>query len=180
MSSVSTPASSKITGRIGASRRQSVSFWFCVRRPVVPTVALVALAVAIDEARFLLLVPVMISALLLVGFSSTLRSGQTPIVERFARLQDDQLPAGAVGYCRSVTKVWYVFFVVNGAVAGALAFIDVTWWAVYTGGIAYALMGLLFGVEYIVRKARFRRFGRGLHDRALARIFPPPANAAPG
>ena len=30
-SSVSTPASSKTTGRIGASRRQSASFWFCLR-----------------------------------------------------------------------------------------------------------------------------------------------------
>ena len=31
MSSVSTPASLKTTGRIGASRRQSASFWFCWR-----------------------------------------------------------------------------------------------------------------------------------------------------
>ena len=31
VSSVSTPASSKTTGRIGASRRQSASFWFCLR-----------------------------------------------------------------------------------------------------------------------------------------------------
>ena len=31
VSSVSTPASSKTTGRIGASRRQSASFWFCCR-----------------------------------------------------------------------------------------------------------------------------------------------------
>ena len=31
MSSVSTPASSKTTGRIGASRRQSASFWLCLR-----------------------------------------------------------------------------------------------------------------------------------------------------
>jgi uncharacterized membrane protein len=73
-----------------------------------------------------------------------------------------------------------VFFVVNAAVAAALALLEMTaWWALYTGGIAYAAMGMMFGVEYVVRQYRFRNYGRGPHDRLLAVLFPP-RTAAPG
>jgi uncharacterized membrane protein len=89
-------------------------------------------------------------------------------------MKEKELPEGGVAYCRGVTKVWCVFFVLNGAAAGGLAlWAPVSWWAAYTGGAAYALMGLVFGVEYVVRKARFRRYGRGLHDRILSVLFPP-------
>jgi hypothetical protein len=45
----------------------------------------------------------------------------------------------------------------------------------YTGLIAYVLIGILGASEYVVRKARFREYGNGLHDRLLARVFPPTA-----
>ena len=46
-------------------------------------------------------------------------------------------------------------------------------WAMYNGGIAYALMGMMFVGEYLLRQYRFRKYGGGLHDRLLSRIFPP-------
>jgi uncharacterized membrane protein len=39
------------------------------------------------------------------------------------------------------------------------AFAPVSWWALYTGFLAYILIGLGFTVEFIARKRRFRRFG---------------------
>jgi len=35
------------------------------------------------------------------------------------------------------------------------------------------LIGTLGALEYVYRKYRFREYGAGLHDRLLARLFPP-------
>jgi uncharacterized membrane protein len=152
-------------GRVGV--REAVS-------PLLPAGLLLGAGVLVDDVRLLLAFPVLVNLLLLLGFGATLRSGRVSAVERFARMQEEELPDGAVAYCRSVTKVWCVFFVLNGAAAGAFAlWAPVSWWAAYTGAVAYVLMGLVFGVEYVVRKARFRRYGRGLQDRFLSLFFPP-------
>lgn len=134
--------------------------------------ALVLIGAAFDDARLVMSLPVVISTVLLLHFGGSLRS--VPIVERFARMQSESLSAAQVRYCRTVTMVWCVFFVLNGSTAALLAlFAPLAVWAAYTGAGAYVLMGLLGATEYIVRKARFREFGAGFHDRLLARIFPP-------
>lgn len=138
-------------------------------------VALVSLAVLVDDHRLMLALPVLVSGVLLVGFGASLR-GERPMVERFARLvRGDTLIPAEVRYCRSVTVVWCVFFAVNGAVAGALAvWAPLAWWTVYAGALAYALIGAVFVIEFLVRSYRFRQYGPGLHDRIAARLFPPP------
>jgi uncharacterized membrane protein len=144
------------------------------------SVMLVALLGALfNDRRFVLAMPVLINGVLLATFASSL-SG-TPMVERFARMQDPNLGLPQVAYCRTVTKVWCGFFVFNIVVSGSLAlFGPLAWWALYTGIIAYVLIGVLGTAEYIVRKFRFREYGAGLHDRILARVFPPRAHASEG
>jgi uncharacterized membrane protein/peptidoglycan/xylan/chitin deacetylase (PgdA/CDA1 family) len=133
--------------------------------------ALLGLAALLDDPRFILAYPALVSFVLLGQFGWTMRS-PPPMVERLARLQVDDLDAAEVGYCRSVTLVWCGFFVLNGLTAAALAVLGSReWWALYTGLVAYLLMGMLFAVEYLVRKARFGRFGPGLLDRSLLRMF---------
>ncbi len=150
--------------------------WPVLRVPA-SVVGLVALGTALDEPRFLLILPVLVNVLLLVQFASSLR-GPVSLVERFARLQDPELPPGGPQYCRTVTKVWCIFFVLNGAIAATLAgFGPVSWWAVYNGMIAYLLMGALFTVEYVARKTIFRQFDDTLPDRVLAAVLP--TRAAP-
>jgi uncharacterized membrane protein len=62
-----------------------------------------------------------------------------------------------VAYTRRVTQVWCGFFVVNGLLAlGTALWASEALWSLYTGVIAYVLMGVLFGVEYLVR-LRFKR-----------------------
>lgn len=141
--------------------------------------SLVALAsLFLDDHRFMLALPVLINAALLFTFGSTLRVGP-PLVERFARMQVQDLRPEEVRYCRTVTAIWSGFFVVNGLTAGLLAWrAPVAWWALYTGLIAYVLIGLLGAGEYIVRKYRFGRFGSGLHDRLLAALLPTAARSA--
>ncbi|HEY6877774.1 MAG TPA: hypothetical protein VI299_07130, partial [Polyangiales bacterium] len=97
-----------------------------------------------------------------------------PLVERFARMQNPDLSPAQVAYCRTVTQVWCAFFVLNAAISGSLAaWAPLSWWTLYNGLLAYVLMGVLGAGEYLVRKFRFREYGRGLHDRLIARVFPP-------
>lgn len=96
--------------------------------------------------------PVLLSAALLVMFGLSLRHGM-PVVERLARLTDPDLPPKAVRYTRQVTQVWCGFFLVNGVIAAGLAlWAPLPYWTLYTGVIAYALMGVLFAGEWLVRR----------------------------
>jgi uncharacterized membrane protein len=129
-----------------------------------------------DDHRFVLALPVITNAVFLAHFAGSLRS--MPIAERFARAQEDTLTPAQVRYCRRLTVAWSGFFVVNGAICAVLAlFAPLAWWTLYTGLLSYLALGTVVAVEYVVRKARFRKYGAAPVDRALARIFPPPSEA---
>lgn len=154
-------------------RADRATFWSILRIPLA-ILALVLLGVVLDDRRYVLAMPVLINVALLATFGPTLAPGATPMIERFARMQDPDLGPPKQAHCRQFTWIWCGFFVSNGTVAAALALTaPLAWWATYTGLVAYVLMGLLFTVEYVVRKARFREYGRGPHDRLLALLFPP-------
>lgn len=114
--------------------------------------AFCAVMIALGDARLLRWYPVLISAGLLAVFSLSLRHGM-PVVERLARLTDPDLPPRAVRYTRQVTQAWSLFFLLNGLLAAGLAlWAPLTWWTLYTGLIAYVLMGLLFAGEWMLRQ----------------------------
>jgi uncharacterized membrane protein len=119
------------------------------------TVSLLFVSALLDRGGYILAVPAVINLLLLVTFGSTLRYGP-PMIERFARLQEPELSDDKVRWCRSWTLVWCAFFVANGSTAGLLAmYAPLEVWTAYTGLVAYALMGLLFAVEWTMRRIRF-------------------------
>ncbi len=97
------------------------------------------------------LYPVLVNAVLLGVFSLSLWKPPSAI-ERLARLRHPDLPPEGVRWTTNVTRVWCVFFALNGAVAlwTAMRASDVIW-ALYNGGIAYGLIGLLLGGEWILR-----------------------------
>ncbi len=136
-------------------------------------VALMLLALASDDVRFVLAYPALVNLVLLVQFSVTLRPGIKSMVERFARLRVDDLSDREVAYCRVVTAGWVGFFVVNGGACAAFAMFGTREsWALYTGLVSYTILGLLFLVELTIRKYLFRRFGPGLLDRFYSSVFP--------
>lgn len=138
-----------------------------------PLVILVLLAVVTGSGTLLLFIPMLVSLYLFWTFSETLLSGM-PMVERFARVVEVDLPYFCVPYCRSVTKIWCVFLAANSMVVGALAlWAPVEWWALYTGLVFYLLMGSLLGGEFIFRKLWFRYYGDGFPDRMFTKWFPP-------
>jgi uncharacterized membrane protein len=96
------------------------------------------------------------------------------MIERFARMTDPDLRPEEVRWCRAWTVAWSAFFVVNGAVAAALAlFAPLRWWTLHTSVLGYVAMGLLLGGEWIARKVRFRRFGDNAVERLLERVTGP-------
>ncbi|WP_193370912.1 hypothetical protein [Pelagibius marinus] len=131
---------------------------------------LAALAVALligvlsfvsNSVGFLLYYPVCMNLLMFLIFVASLLRPPS-MIERFARLTEPNLPDEGVRYTRQVTKVWCIFFIINGSialyssVAASMAF-----WTLYNGGIAYLLMAALFSGEYVFRAWWRRRHGAG-------------------
>ena len=152
--------------------RGSMTEFWSILRPHLPLGALIAIALAVGERALLLLLPSLASLYVFGTFAWTLRQGPS-MIERFARMVEDDLPPFTFGYCRRVTIVWCAFLGLNAIGVGGLAlFAPVAWWATYTGLIFYLLLGLLLGTEFFFRKLWFRYYGDGPADRLLARFFP--------
>jgi uncharacterized membrane protein len=127
------------------------------RRPGTLAMAMVAIGFCLllgvlNSPRLLRWYPVLISGFMLSLFGLSLVRGM-PLVERLARLTDPELPERAIRYTRHVTQVWCCFFLLNGLIAAALTlWAPLTWWTLYTGLIAYGLMGILFAGEWVLRQ----------------------------
>src|SRR5262249_4208026 len=75
-----------------------------------------------------------------------------------ARLREPDLPLAGQSYCRKVTIVWAVWLSANTIIAAALALAaNDEAWAIWTGFIAYLVMGALFAGEMAVRHIVRRR-----------------------
>jgi uncharacterized membrane protein len=143
-------------------------------RQHLPLAGLIALAIATNHRDLLLLIPMGVSAYLLWTFASSLRAGGgPPMVERFARIVEDDLPDFTLPYCRKVTWLWCGFLAANSLCVVVLAIAaPVSWWALYTGLLFYLLLGTLLGVELVFRKLWFRYYGDGPGDWVFERLFP--------
>ena len=136
------------------------------------TVALL-ISAAWNDPVSLRATPALVSFALLIAFAYSLTRSES-IIEGYARVVAGDLPEEERLYCRKVTLVWCVFFLLNGCAALWLAMAGTLGqWALYTGGIAYVMMGILFTSEYLYRHWRFRRYFGALTDPVLRRIFPP-------
>jgi len=157
-------------------RGSAAEIWDLLRQHLGLAV-LIAIAFATGNATVLLFVPVIVSGYLFWTFSASLREGM-PMIERFARIVEDDLPDFTIPYCRKVTIVWCVFLAANALCVMILALAaPIEWWALYSGLIAYLLVGLIVAGEFLVHKIWFRYFGNGLLDRVLRQLFPPQQTA---
>jgi uncharacterized membrane protein len=115
-------------------------------------IALAALALGTDHPLPLKLYPVVVNGGLLAVFALSLRYPPT-IVERLARLGYPALSPRAVAYTHRVTAAWSVFFAVNALTAlWTAVWASERVWFYYNGVIAYALAGLMFAGEWLVRR----------------------------
>jgi uncharacterized membrane protein len=157
-------------------RGSAAEVWALVRRHL-GLALLIGLAIASGNRTLLLLLPVVVSLYLLWTFAASLRNGP-PIIERFARLAEDDLPDFTLPYCRKITVVWCFFLAFNALLVVVLALTaPLAWWALYTGLVFYLLMGALLAGEFVARKLWFRYYQGGFADRLFARVFPPERTA---
>ncbi len=145
------------TGSRSSEKKRSILDY----RPVAASFLLISAGLVCfftQQTVFLKLYSVIINGMLLLFFGSTLFFEPT-VIFRFATLADKSIKGSSFepqvrAYCRKVTVVWCCFFIANGSVAAWTAFCasDAVW-SLYNGGISYLLMGLLFSIEFIIRKS---------------------------
>ena len=115
-------------------------------------VVLTAISLLLRDNQWLLWYPVAVNGVMLLLFGCSLLRG-LPLVERFARLREPDLPQKAIAYTYRVTQIWCLFFIVNGSVAALTCIVsDVYWWMLWNGMISYLLIGMLMAGEWIVRQ----------------------------
>lgn len=136
------------TGMVAHSlRRLSLLDW-CVAGMLSAASASIVLT---NSELLLCLYPAAVNLGLLIAFGATLVKGP-PMIEKFARLGKSSLGPHALRHTRRVTWVWCGFFALNGAFSAYTAF---AWshaaWALYNGGIVYALIGALLVGELLWR-----------------------------
>ena len=101
--------------------------------------------------------PVVISGGLAFLFGASLWRPPS-LVERMAELGGETLSPAIRLYCRRVTMVWALWLAINTLIAAALAlFGSLEAWALWTGFLSYLVMGLIFAVEFTLRRLVRRR-----------------------
>lgn len=106
---------------------------------------------------FVYFYPVMVNAVLLAIFISSIFGSQT-IVEKIARVKEPTFSDREIPYARKVTLAWSLFFAINGCIAfGTVLVEDKFYWSIYNGAISYVLMGLMFAGEFYCRKRYIKR-----------------------
>jgi uncharacterized membrane protein len=96
-----------------------------------------------------------------------------PLIEHFARMVKPELSTAELAHCRAWTRIWGVYLLALAAIGLGLArWAPLRVWTVYVGVVNYVLVGALFAVEYLIRKIRFRDYGRNPLDWLLGKLFP--------
>ncbi|MBA3455360.1 MAG: hypothetical protein H0T42_19870 [Deltaproteobacteria bacterium] len=138
-----------------------------------PAIALVfaILGWAFDNGTWLLVMPSATQATFGLTFLRSL-SG-TPLIEHFAKMVKPDLSVGELGHCRRWTKAWGIYLLVLAGIGLVLArYATLEVWTIYVGIGSYVLIGVLFIIEYVVRKISFRDYGRNPLDWLLSKLFP--------
>ncbi len=103
--------------------------------------------------------PVVVYCALFAVFAGTLRPGRTPMISRFARMEQGELNEELSAYTRRLTAVWSAFFLGMAALAAGLAaWAPLQVWYVHTFFVSYALIAALFLGEYLYRRWRYPNY----------------------
>lgn len=91
--------------------------------------------------------------LLAFGFGRSLGTGHIALCTRLADRLHGPLTPREVRYTRQVTAAWAIFFgALTLTILGLYALASVTVWSLFVNFIALPLIGLMFVVEYAVRR----------------------------
>jgi uncharacterized membrane protein len=127
---------------------------------VVVVAAASAFFLGLPDAQWLLyLPPIAINVVLSWLFGRTLMRGRTPLIARFALMEQGTLTEELAVYTRRLTWIWALLFA--GAAATSL-FLALSGsrdaWSIFTNLANYLLVVALFLGELVYRRLRFRNY----------------------
>lgn len=124
---------------------------------------LLALVNVLTDALFALyLPPVLINLALMLLFGYSLQPHQTPLVERFMRIEyGAALAPELVRHGRNLTMTWALFFAFVVLTSVLLAvFAPLATWSWFVNVFNFVLVGLLFLCQQLYRMLRYGKYGR--------------------
>jgi len=139
-----------IAGRLAMARGRPALKPFT---PILLAVAAITLCLAFaDRAVAVKAYPILMSAGMAAAFGRSLLTPPS-LIEMLASLRTPDPSPEARAYMRKVTWAWFLFLCANSLVSAlTLASGEMRLWTLYNGLISYLLMGLLFGVEWMIRR----------------------------
>ncbi len=139
-----------IAGRLAMARGRPALKPFT---PILAAVAAITLCLAFaDRMIAVKAYPILMSAGMAGAFGRSLLAPPT-LIELFASLRTPAPSREARAYMRKVTWAWFLFLSLNSLISAlTLASGEMRLWTLYNGLISYLLMGLLFGVEWLIRR----------------------------
>ena len=117
--------------------------------PVLGTVCVVLLF-HFSKIYALKFYPVIVKSFIFCVFFSSVFCEET-IIQKIAKKMDGELTDFSRNYTRKLTYVWCIFLFVNLSISFATVFMSPKVWELYNACISYIALGVMFGVEYIVR-----------------------------
>ena len=105
--------------------------------------------------------PVIVNSFIFCVFFSSIFCKET-IIQKFARkMEGKELSDFTKKYTKRLTYVWCGFLFVNLIISIATIFMSDRIWALYNACISYIALGVMFGVEYIIRIIMRAKYDRG-------------------
>lgn len=132
-----------VAAGLGFVRHKNIIILLCV--------LLFGLGLAIfNDDIFLKLYPVLMNVSICCMFALSLRG--TPLITKFAKKMGYVLDAEQQEYTKRATIAWAIFMFCLAIVSLVTVFLSDEVWTVFNGLISYVLIGMMMGVEFIVRK----------------------------
>lgn len=145
--------------RLAALRGKTGALSRAAQGLAVVGIVLTLASVGLGRAQLLLWYPLVVNMVMLAVFGGSLFS-HMPLIERLARWREGELTPAAVRYTRRVTKVWCVFFIVNGGISlWTCLHGNIHLWTLWNGMLSYLAMGSLFAIEWLIRQRVKRQHG---------------------
>jgi uncharacterized membrane protein len=115
-------------------------------------------AAVLSHQQVLAALPSIALNLMLAGvFGVTLRQGETPLIVRIAELADGVLAPEFVRYLRALTQAWAIFFITMAGLSLVLMlYAPFEWWSLFVNVLSWPLIGMVFVVEWMVRRFGFK------------------------
>ncbi len=109
-----------------------------------------SLLASLDVVAIWRVISLMVLAWLAMFFGRTLRPGQTPLIERFARVSNPAMSPEFCIYTRRLTAIWCAYFIFAAVVSGAANYAPAS-----TGVFVWMGTILLFVGEHRLRPMFF-------------------------